>query len=81
MHQCTIQYNVLHTNPEFRTTPTTQVLSSEECKKEVFYFQKMEADDYRNDVLLAEACRMDVDAHCKNVVPGAATVWALRPRN
>ena len=51
--------------------PHQDLLAAEECKKEVFYFEKMEADDYRNDVLLAEACRLDVDKFCKNVKPGA----------
>ena len=46
-------------------------ITAEECQKEVFYFEKMEVDDYRNDVLLAEACRTDVETHCKNVEPGA----------
>ena len=38
---------------------------------QVFYFEKMEVNDFRNDVLLAEACRSDVDAYCKHVEPGA----------
>ena len=37
---------------------------------QVFYFEKMEVNDFRNDVLLAEACREDVDKFCKNVEPG-----------
>lgn len=32
----------------------------------------MEVNDFRNDVLLAEACRTDVDKYCKNVQPGIA---------
>ena len=31
-------------------------VTSEECQREIFYFEKMEVDDYRNDPLLAEAC-------------------------
>ncbi len=38
---------------------------------EVFYFEKMEVNDFRNDVLLAEACRSDVDKFCKHTEPGA----------
>ena len=41
------------------------------CFDEVFYFEKMEVNDFRNDVLLAEACRQDVDRFCKHVEPGA----------
>jgi hypothetical protein len=41
------------------------------CFDEVFYFEKMEVNDFRNDVLLAEACRQDVDRYCKHVDPGA----------
>lgn len=42
------------------------------CADEVFYFEKMEVNDFRNDVLLAEACRPDVDRFCKHVEPGQA---------
>ena len=42
----------------------------QECNDEVFYFEKMEVNDFRNDVLLAEACRQDVDKFCKNTEPG-----------
>ena len=38
----------------------------------MFYFEKMEVNDFRNDVLLAEACRPDVDRFCKHVEPGQA---------
>jgi hypothetical protein len=31
----------------------------------------MEVSDYRNDVILAEACRQDVDKFCKDTRPGA----------
>lgn len=37
---------------------------------QVFYFEKMEVNDFRNDVLLAEACRTDVDKYCKHIEPG-----------
>jgi hypothetical protein len=45
-------------------------ITSEECKKEVFYFQKMEVKDFRNDVILAETCRSDVDTYCAAVEAG-----------
>ena len=40
------------------------------CRDEVFYFVKMQVADYRNDVLLAEACRGDVDTLCRRSKPG-----------
>lgn len=40
------------------------------CQKEVMYYQKMEVTDFRNDVIVAEACRADVDKFCKDVAPG-----------
>jgi len=61
-------------------------VTSEECQKEIFYFEKMEADDYRNDPLLAEACHQDVIDYCDDVEPGAdlvvpnlsaLTLWAV----
>lgn len=45
-------------------------LQSKECSDEVFYFLKMEVNDFRNDIILAEACRTDVERYCKNVQPG-----------
>ena len=45
-------------------------ITSEDCKKEVFYFQKMEVRDFRNDVILAETCRADVDTYCADVEAG-----------
>lgn len=30
--------------------------------------------DFRNDVILAEACRQDVDMHCSDVTPGDGKV-------
>jgi hypothetical protein len=41
---------------------------------QVFYFQRMEVNDFRNDIILAEACRTDVETYCKDVEPGAC-VW------
>jgi len=49
-------------------------ISSEACQEEVFYYQLMEVTDYRNDVILAEACRADVEKHCKDVEPGEGRV-------
>lgn len=49
-------------------------LQSEECKKEVFYFVKMEVSDFRNDVMLAEACKADVESYCADVEPGDGRV-------
>ena len=46
-------------------------IKNPECASEVFYFEKMEVNDFRNDVLLAEACRSDVDKFCKHTQPGA----------
>lgn len=45
-------------------------LSSEQCRKEVYYFQKMEVSNYHNDVILAAQCRADVEKFCKNIQPG-----------
>ena len=45
-------------------------IKSKACADEVFYFEKMEVSDFRNDVLLAEACRADVDKYCRHVEPG-----------
>lgn len=36
----------------------------------MFYYELMEVSDFRNDVILAEACRSDVDKYCKDVTPG-----------
>lgn len=36
----------------------------------------MEVSDFRNDVILAEACRADVDKYCKDVEPGGGRVHA-----
>eukprot|EP00798_Chlamydomonas_sp_ICE-L_P019058 gene19058-25661_t len=49
-------------------------ISSEACQEEVFYYQLMEVTDFRNDVMLAEACRDDVAAYCKDVQPGEGRV-------
>uniref|UniRef100_A0A061QLM5 Golgi apparatus protein 1 n=1 Tax=Tetraselmis sp. GSL018 TaxID=582737 RepID=A0A061QLM5_9CHLO len=49
-------------------------IKSEECKKEVSYFINMEVTDFRNDVILAEACHGDVDQFCADVKPGEGRV-------
>ena len=51
-------------------TEKVEEITSEDCKKEVFYFQKMEVQDFRNDVILAETCRNDVDQYCAKVEAG-----------
>lgn len=50
-------------------------------RKEVFYFQKMEVSDYNNDVILAAACRADVDKFCKKVEPGEGRIHACLRSN
>lgn len=46
-------------------------ITSQACQDEVFYYELMEVSDFRNDVILAEACRNDVESYCKDVEPGA----------
>jgi Golgi apparatus protein 1 len=41
----------------------------------VFYYTKMEVENYKNDIILAEACREDVDKYCANVEPGQCWWW------
>lgn len=38
------------------------------------YFEKMEVSNFRNDIILAEACREDVDKFCANVEAGEGRV-------
>lgn len=49
-------------------------ITSSACQEEVFYYQLMEVTDFRNDVILAEACRTDVEKFCKDVEPGEGRV-------
>ena len=56
-------------------------ISSDECKKEVGYFQLMEVTDFRNDIILAETCRQDVDQFCDLVEPGEGRVHACLREN
>ncbi|GBF94315.1 hypothetical protein Rsub_06937 [Raphidocelis subcapitata] len=51
-------------------------ITSTACQEEVFYYQLMEVTDFRNDVILAEACRGDVDKYCGQVEPGEGRVHA-----
>ena len=51
-------------------TEKSDQIEAKKCRDEVFYFKKMEVSDFRNDVLLAEACRDDVDELCSRVKPG-----------
>lgn len=52
-------------------TEKTDQIQSPDCQKEVFYFVKMEVNDFRNDAPLAEACRSDVELLCHSIEPGA----------
>eukprot|EP00879_Flechtneria_rotunda_P002629 GHRR01002831.1.p1 GENE.GHRR01002831.1~~GHRR01002831.1.p1 ORF type:complete len:772 (+),score=213.92 GHRR01002831.1:193-2316(+) len=46
------------------------------CRKEVYYFQKMEVSNFHNDVILAAQCRGDVEKFCGNVEAGEGHVHA-----
>lgn len=41
---------------------------------QVYYYEKMEVQNYKNDIILAEACRSDVEQFCSLVEPGGC--WA-----
>ena len=45
-------------------------IRSSDCKDEVFYFVRMEVSDFQNDVILAEACKTDVESLCPKVEHG-----------
>ncbi|KAI8465216.1 MAG: hypothetical protein J3K34DRAFT_379960 [Monoraphidium minutum] len=45
-------------------------IKAEGCRREVLYYLKMEVRDYHNDVILATACRLDVEQFCKDARPG-----------
>ena len=49
-------------------------IDDEACKKEVYYYEKMEVSNYNNDILLAEACRTDVEKFCNNIEAGEGRV-------
>lgn len=57
-------------------TDKLEQVQEEACKKEVSYFEKMEVSNFRNDIILAEACRDDVDKFCADVESGASGVWS-----
>eukprot|EP00798_Chlamydomonas_sp_ICE-L_P012178 gene12178-15298_t len=46
-------------------------ITQEACQKEVFFYELMEVTDFRNDVMLAQACRSDVETYCSDVEPEA----------
>lgn len=49
-------------------------VTSEECKKEIFEFEKNEANDVRVDKPLYEACKDDKAKFCADVKPGKGRV-------
>lgn len=51
-----------------------ELLKQESCRKEVAYLEKMEVNDFRIDMALAEACREDVGKYCGQVEPGDGRV-------
>lgn len=55
-------------------TDKKEDIKSEACQKEVLYFEKMEVSNYNNDVILAAACKSDVEKLCANVEPGEGRV-------
>eukprot|EP00879_Flechtneria_rotunda_P000602 GHRR01000712.1.p1 GENE.GHRR01000712.1~~GHRR01000712.1.p1 ORF type:complete len:883 (+),score=207.41 GHRR01000712.1:2504-5152(+) len=56
-------------------------ITSSACQEEVFYYELMEVTDFRNDVILAEACRDDVEKYCKDVEPGDGRVHSCLRHN
>lgn len=59
-------------SPQLFNPPQEQQdnITTQACQDEVFYYELMEVTDFRNDVILAEACRSDVEVYCKDVEPG-----------
>ena len=51
-------------------------IKAEACRKEVYYYEKMEVENYKNDIILAEACRSDVEKYCANVEAGGCGLGA-----
>eukprot|EP00197_Chlamydomonas_leiostraca_P010927 CAMPEP_0202884756 /NCGR_PEP_ID=MMETSP1391-20130828/41312_1 /ASSEMBLY_ACC=CAM_ASM_000867 /TAXON_ID=1034604 /ORGANISM="Chlamydomonas leiostraca, Strain SAG 11-49" /LENGTH=982 /DNA_ID=CAMNT_0049567983 /DNA_START=167 /DNA_END=3115 /DNA_ORIENTATION=+ len=49
-------------------------IKADACRKEVYYYEKMEVENYKNDIILAEACRGDVEKFCANVEAGEGRV-------
>lgn len=60
-------------------TESTAEIKAKNCKKEVYYYEKMEVSNYKNDIILAEACRGDVDRFCSTVEPGRWEQMPWRP--
>lgn len=56
-------------------------IKSEACQNEVFYFEKMEVMDFRNDVILAAACKADVEKFCQDIEPGEGRVHECLRKN
>ncbi|GFH23194.1 uncharacterized protein HaLaN_20773, partial [Haematococcus lacustris] len=55
-------------------TDNIESINAEACRKEVYYYEKMEVENYKNDIILAEACRADVEKLCANVEAGEGRV-------
>eukprot|EP00798_Chlamydomonas_sp_ICE-L_P010489 gene10489-8455_t len=55
-------------------TDKLEDITDEACKQEVNYFEKMEVSNFRNDIILAEACRDDVENYCATVEAGEGRV-------
>ncbi|GIL70396.1 hypothetical protein Vretimale_3583 [Volvox reticuliferus] len=55
-------------------TERKEEIKRESCQKEVLYFEKMEVENFNNDVILAAACRDDVQTWCNNVESGEGRV-------
>jgi len=62
-------------------TEKLEDVQSDACANEVIYFEQMEVADFRNDILLAEACRQDVAKYCKKVEPGEGRTLACLRQN
>ncbi|KAG2498297.1 hypothetical protein HYH03_003558 [Edaphochlamys debaryana] len=45
-------------------------IKNDACQQEVLYFEKMEVSNFNNDVILAAACRTDVQQFCADILPG-----------
>jgi Golgi apparatus protein 1 len=54
-------------------------ITNDACQKEVRYFQMMETNDFNNDVIMAAACRKDVETFCANVTAGGCGQLLLVP--
>lgn len=53
-------------------TERKEDIKSDTCQQEVLYFEKMEVSNFNNDVILAAACRGDVQKFCSDVQSGQA---------